>query len=464
MKNIFKSFLIAAVALTFVTSCDDNGDNELMTPPAITIVSRSTNFPAAASSGSVKFEADGPVTVSTENSWLSATVEGDEIKIECTQNDELQGRTGVITARCNNGSTDINIVQEGVYFQVPDVDKLDFECIPSSYEIEVHSNAKVEVISGEDWISGECVDGILKIEVAENPTFDERKCELVIKSGVTTTKIPVTQKGIYLEIFDLKTWTCPDSRKNMTLTLPFDVPVTFSTDSPDWLISSYNPNTKIWKITAEPNTTGHVRVGKFEYALGTKKGSVTVRQCDFNKDIASNDYGLYFTNDEGARMYFEASLKKVGSKYRINITALGLNIPVNYNTNNHRFIIKGGQACGNMGADNIYTTFAYYNPADRGNYFTWDETWSVEGDPEYKMVNGKYRTIIPFTDPGTNPYAISYLELHSFSSTSLSGSTSRGTVIRLRDMTVERIHSGTKASEADAHPVDIQTLINSCQK
>ncbi|MDE7154430.1 MAG: BACON domain-containing protein [Muribaculaceae bacterium] len=463
MKKIFKSFLIAAIALTITTSCDDNETTELMTPPAITIVSRSTNFPAAASTGSVKFTADGPVTVSTQNSWITATVEGDEIKIECTQNDELQGRTGVITAKTKAGSTDINIIQEGVYFQVPNVDKLDFECTASTYEIEVHSNALVEVVSDVDWISGECVDGILKINIDANPTFDVRTCDMTIKSGVTKTKIPVSQKGIYLEIFDLETWTCPDSRKTMTLTLPFDVPVSFSTDNPDWLVSSYNPATRVWKITAEANNTGHVRTSKFDYILGTKKGTVNVRQCDFNKDLASNDYGLFFTNDEGVRMYFQAALKKVGSNYRINITALNLNIPVSFDTNSHTFTLRGGQACGTMGADNIYTVFVYYDPVDRGNYFTWSNSWQMKGEPEFKLVNGKYRTIIPFKDPGNNPYTISYLELHSFSSTSLSGSTSRGTVVRLRDMTVERIHSGITSAEAGAQPVDIEALFDTCR-
>lgn len=463
MKKIFKSFLIVAMALTVATSCDDNDNTELMTPPAITIVSRSTNFPAAASTGSVKFTADGPVTVSTLNNWITASVEGDEIIIQCQQNDELQGRTGVVTAKTSTGSTDINIVQEGVYFQVPDVDRLDFECSSSTYEIEVHSNALVEVVSDVDWISGECVDGILKINVAENPTFDIRKCNLTIKSGVTTTQIPVSQKGIYLEIFDMEMWACPDSRKTMTLVLPFDVPVTFTTDNPDWLVSNYNPNTRTWKITAEANNTGHIRESSFTYTLGTKTGTVRVRQCDFNKDLASTDYGLFFTNNEGVRMYFDAALKKVGSNYRINITALNLNIPVNYDANTHQFVLRGGQACGTMGAENIYTVFVFVNPEDGGNYFTWSNSWFMKGEPEFKQVNGKYRTIIPFNDSGSNPNKISFLELHSFSSTSLSGSTSRGTVIQLRDMTVERIHNGVTAAEAGAQKVDVQALIDTCR-
>ena len=434
MKQLYKLLLITLVAALGFTSCDDKDEPDSVTQQAITILSRSTNFPAGASTGSVKFKADGAVTVTTENSWISASVDGDEIKIECTQNNDLQGRTGVITAKCNGATTDINVIQEGILFEIPDMNGLDFNCNAATREIEVTANALVEVISDVDWLKGTCENGILEIQIAQNASFDERKAELLIKYGDYELSIPVSQQGMYLEIFDMTLWKTNDSRKSLTITLPIDIDVTFETTNPDWLTSSVNRNTRTWKVTAEANNTGHIRTGEFTYTIGTKIGKIKVEQCDFTKDLSSNNYKLFFTNtSDGKRYFYNARLKKTGSNYKIELPDLkNISIPVTYDADTHEFGIKGGQFCGNFDDLKIYTTFVYFNPEANGNYFTWSNTWVLNGEPSYNESTAQ--TTISFNDTGVNQYPISYLQLHCFSSTQLSGNTSEGGFVNLSKM------------------------------
>lgn len=434
MNKIYKLLLITLVAALGFTSCDDKDEPENMTPQAITILERSTNFPAGASTGSVKFKANGTVTVSTLNQWITATVEGEEIKIECTQNDDLQGRTGVVTAQCNGGTTDINVIQEGILFQIPDLSELSFKSGASTCELEVTANAEVEVVSEVDWVKGSCEDGLLKIQLASNPTFDERKTNLIVKYGLYEQEVPISQEGIYMEIFDMTEWLSNDSRKSMSIELPADVDVKFETPNPDWITSSVNKNTRVWRITAEANTTGHVRIGEFTYTIGTRKGTIKVEQCDFTKDLASNNYKLYFTStSDGKRYFYNARLRKTGSTYKIELPDLkNISIPASYDADTHTFGIIGGQFCGNFDSAKIYTTFVYYNAEAGGNYFGWSSSWVLNARPTYNEADAQ--TVITFKDFGVNPNPLSYLELHCFSSSQLSGSTSEGAFVGLMDM------------------------------
>lgn len=449
MNKIYKTLLVAMAVAIGLTSCDSNDEPYVAAVPAITVVSRDTNFPAAASEGSVKFTADGPVSVETANNWLSASVQGDEILIRCTQNDNLQGRTGVVTAKCGTSTTDINIIQEGILFQIPDMKDLVFSSSAATKEIPVTANAQVEVKSEVDWLRGSCSDGILKVEIGQNPLFDERSSCLSIIYGVNELKLPVSQMGIYLDIFDMTVWKCPDTRKSMSFSLPGEVDLQFETDRPDWLTSSVNPGTRIWKITAEANNSGHMRTCNFTYTLGTKTGTVKVEQCDFTKDLASDDYHLYFTNPKDNKRYFyNARLRKTGSNYKITLTDLKIDIPVTYDADEHAFGITGGQFCGNMDALKVFTTFVFYDATDSSYYFTWSSNWSMLGMPSFTESGSGGTTAIGFADSGNNPNVISYLELHGFSSTQLSGSTSEGGIVGLKDISLERVHGAAARTAA----------------
>ena len=152
MKKIYKSLFITMIAAAGFTACSDYEAPDITTESAITIVSRNTDFPAAASTGVIKFKADGPVTVSSANDWITASVEGDEINISVVQNNSIDGRAGSIIVKSGNAEDEISIIQSGIIFKFDEVGEIATDSDPSTHAYPIDANAPIEVSSDADWV------------------------------------------------------------------------------------------------------------------------------------------------------------------------------------------------------------------------------------------------------------------------------------------------------------------------
>lgn len=114
MKKIYKSLFIAMIAAAGLTACSDYEAPDITTESAITIVSRDTDFPASASTGSIKFKSNGPVTVTSDKEWITASVEGDVINIAVEPNTAVEGRAGNIIVKSGDAMDEISVVQAGL--------------------------------------------------------------------------------------------------------------------------------------------------------------------------------------------------------------------------------------------------------------------------------------------------------------------------------------------------------------
>lgn len=448
MKKIYKPILFSLLASVAVASCDSYEAPELTTVPAISIVSRDVSFPAAASTGTIQFTSEGAVTVSTDNSWITASVEGDLIKVSVTQNDNLMSRAGVIVAKCGNRTTDISIIQDGQVFAIPGTEVLSFASEASTQIIDFKANAPVTASSNVDWITAAVEDGALKVSVTDNTSIDPREGSFTVTYGDNTASVPVQQNGFYIALFDRTSWNMTGTA-NSTLSYTYKLAVApeITTDC-DWITYTFDENTKILKFTAAKNTTGHVRQGSFSYDIAGKQGTVEVMQCNFATDLASDQYGLYFTKPSDGKLYYmAATLEKVGTVYQITLPKMGISIPLTYSTVNYTFTLKGGQNCGKYGSYNVFTTFGFTEEG-KGKV-TWDTGATMIGEVGYEFDeedNAGY-TFIEFYDGGTYSVPLETLMLYAFSSTTLSGDTALGYLQWMADPFLMRIDEA-EASEA----------------
>lgn len=471
MKKIYKSILFTLLAGMAVTSCDSYEAPEITSDPAVTIVSRETTFPAAASTGTIKFKADGPVTVTTENQWITATVEGDEIKVSCSQNNSLQGRTGVITAKCGGNSSMISIIQDGILFQLGENmdDGLTFAAGKATKVIEIKANAPIQVTSDSEWLSADVSEGVLTISVDDNISLDERNGSLKITYGDNESELGVKQDGIWYPIFDRTEWYTTDAKTRYNLDYPFDQDIEYSCSDPEMLTYEWDKEKGKLYINVEKNETGHLRTGSFSYTIGPKSGNMWVHQCDFYKDIAAEDYALYFTDPKDGQLYYlPAVIKKQGWDYLIEIPAYGIAIPFAYDNNDHTMTITGGQNCGLWNNKYyIFTTFGFVE--DGTNYYTWSTDPSIKALPDYgfSTESNVGFTSIEFEDAGTFEAPLTYFQLYAFTSDTPSSSTGAGYLERMVNPFLMRIHqvadetpsaAPAKAPKATkANPIDVRS-------
>ena len=101
MKKIFSILALAlATAMTF-TACDDD-DTVVVDPTAnaLKVVSQTTSFGAAQSTGTIVVEASDPVTVTSNGGeWLTTSVSGNTVTVNAEQNNSLEGRTATLTLK-----------------------------------------------------------------------------------------------------------------------------------------------------------------------------------------------------------------------------------------------------------------------------------------------------------------------------------------------------------------------------
>lgn len=335
MKKIYKSLFITMIAAAGFTACSDYEAPDITTESAITIVSRNTDFPAAASTGVIKFKADGPVTVSSANDWITASVEGDEINISVVQNNSIDGRAGSIIVKNGNAEDEISIIQSGIIFKFDEVGEIATDSDPSTHAYPIDANAPIEVSSDADWVKVAVADGKLSISIDPNPTLDPRSATVTVKCGDTTYEIPVAQKGLVFPLFKIPTLRVNDSQSTTTYEFKADITVNFTSDA-DWAKGEFANNTVT--ITTEPNTTGHIRYANLTYEVAGETGSLAITQAEFDKDIAGDLYiafNDYFENLELAIL--PATLSRSENSYTLAITDITVRntpvytLPVDYN-------------------------------------------------------------------------------------------------------------------------------------
>lgn len=338
---------------------------------------------------------------------------------------------------CNN--------DEGIeYIQVSPIKiisrDVNFPAAASQGSIVVDAPGEFTVsTSDQGWCTTTVSGSTIQVNVEENLGLESRNSMLTIRCGTDTTSIAIIQSGV---IFDLSTGSqilLGDEAKTYSYDIKCNTKLTL-TSSEDWITVKVEEDQL--HITLTENNTGHVRRGSIAYKAGTNEDQIIVTQYEFEKDIAG-EYMLLFTNaTTGALQYLDATLSKTGNAYSIELTGVGLSIPVTYSTSGE-LIIKAGQYLGDNGPYKVHTVLWDTNEG----YLTWNASVSISGSFEYVEEDGIGYTIALIEDNGSwQGYNIDALRLEAFTSTTLSSSTRVNSLLSLLYPYLQRAHGEEAAT------------------
>ncbi len=164
-----------------------------------------------------------------------------------------------------------------------------FSPAPSTGEIVVDAPQAIKAKSSATWCRVDGIDGnTVKLSADENNTLEGRSSVITIYSGEDSTTVTAQQEGLVFAI-DATDIAGDDSEGSRSFTLHhnFDVDVTSTADWLTWSISNDRFN-----VHFDANNTGHVRKGYIKYNVAGTDYTITVRQMDFDKDIAGK-YKIY---------------------------------------------------------------------------------------------------------------------------------------------------------------------------
>lgn len=192
MKKFLNILLVSLTIIAF-SSCKDDVDNPYSTKSNISVIETNVAFQAKASKGYVKIKADGPITATVASKWCKAVVSGDSVAVTADENDDLNGRSSLLTIKSGTDSVNVTIQQSGLIFQLSAGSSLSVGDDNSTFQYYMKHNVDVNIMSAPDWAKIETATDSLKINVAANNTGHLRIGYVKYKAGTYVDSIKVTQ-------------------------------------------------------------------------------------------------------------------------------------------------------------------------------------------------------------------------------------------------------------------------------
>lgn len=240
MKKFLNILLVSLTIIAF-SSCKDDVDNPYSAKSNISVIESNVAFQAKASKGYVKIKTDGPITATVASKWCKAIVSGDSVAVTADENDDLNGRSSLLTIKSGNDSVNVTIQQSGLIFQLSAGSSLAVGDDNSISQYYMKHNVDVNIMSAPDWAKIETTTDSLKINVAANNTGHLRIGYVKYKAGTYVDSIKVTQcdfdkdlagnyylgytddkgkLGVFQAVLDQNSITIPDL--NFKLTSAYD--------------------------------------------------------------------------------------------------------------------------------------------------------------------------------------------------------------------------------------------------
>lgn len=194
MKKLYFSLIVALMSVVCYTACDEDdlvGTGGI--EKTINIVSSDILFDSEAGSGTIVYEAEGPVTVSCDKSWCSVSTSGNTINVSVEPNEGIMGRTAVVKLTSGSYTIDAIVQQTGkvVYFDFYG-GSINVGSGEKTFTIEGTSTGALTAESNVDWITVSVEGNVVTVVVAKNPKAVERTGKVTIsapdyeRSGVYT--------------------------------------------------------------------------------------------------------------------------------------------------------------------------------------------------------------------------------------------------------------------------------------
>lgn len=193
--------MFAILSGSFV-SCDDSDDVDKQNTLKVT---PSTGIQLAADGNQdvvLTIETDAKAWSFEKSSWITATQDGNKLKVNAEANISESARPGRITISAGNAEpVKINVLQEGVQageivLSVTPADAIEFEAKDNTaVELTVSTNADEWTYTyPESWMTAEKQDNKLIVNAKDN-TGDANVGQIVIKADEKSVRIAVTQKA-----------------------------------------------------------------------------------------------------------------------------------------------------------------------------------------------------------------------------------------------------------------------------
>ena len=194
MKRLLYISVLSLFCFFAFTSCNDD---ENITEPGPNIEKSNVTFDAVGGSGTIVVSAKGSPTASADKDWCSVVnISGKTVNISVPTNNDLQGRTALVSIKADGQTLTVPVTQTGVILAL-DNESLLFPRNESTKNVIVLKNSlPYNVTSSESWLSYAIIGNTIEI-TASASTLVKREANLTLTCGSVVKKIHITQSLVY---------------------------------------------------------------------------------------------------------------------------------------------------------------------------------------------------------------------------------------------------------------------------
>ncbi len=166
-----KHILIGLAALALVASCSKDNDYHAVAESTINVLSAQTSLGPNDSEGAVKVDCTPVQAYTDEPEWLSATVDGNTVKLAAIANDSRQSRNAkLVIKKAANDSIVLNVSQLGLVLTVDNSDFVLSTDRAGATLKECSCNTAVEITYAPEWatVTVDAAQGTMDVELSAN--------------------------------------------------------------------------------------------------------------------------------------------------------------------------------------------------------------------------------------------------------------------------------------------------------
>ena len=168
-----KHIIIGMAALGLIASCSSDNDYHAVAESTINVTKAETSLGPNASEGLVTVDCVPVAAYTDEPSWLTATIDGNTVRLASEANDSRQSRNAkLVIKKAANDSIVLNVSQFGLVLTVDNADIVQPNDNEGSYTKECSCNTAVEVTYAPDWAKAtvDNTQGTMSVELSANTT------------------------------------------------------------------------------------------------------------------------------------------------------------------------------------------------------------------------------------------------------------------------------------------------------
>lgn len=303
-----------------------------------------------------------------------------------------------------------------------------FDANGGEHEISVSKDV-TKAYAAAEWLTVTPQGSKVTISAQTNVSNESRHTILVVKSSdADSTIVNVSQLGSVFVLDGMPNgFACSDEAASYTYSMKHELPVEVSS-SADWIHVSTTDDS--FKVDLDKNETGSFRTGSFSYTCGTIKNIINVSQSDFDRDFAGSYY-LAYTNSNGKTAAIYAQFKKGDSgDYSLDLTQLGLSIPVTFDEVTFKLGVYAGYSLGvyQVDEETSYNTVSVLGDSEAG-YLTWYPSISFTAGFQSDEENGTYAI---FEDNGSwKGFHVDYLAIGAYDGDELNNDSYLGSLLTM---------------------------------